>query len=50
MRALGGIARMDYAAEGLNCDIRMPLESSPLDLVAANGVNVHLSTRRAMGH
>ena len=32
------------------CDIRMPLESSPLDLVAANGVNVHLSTRRAMGH
>jgi two-component sensor histidine kinase len=50
MSALGGGARMDYAADGLSCDIRMPLESSPLDLVAANGVNVHLSTRRAMGH
>jgi two-component sensor histidine kinase len=50
MSALGGSARLDYAAEGLHCDIRMPLESSPLDLVAANGVHVHLSTRRAMGH
>jgi two-component sensor histidine kinase len=50
MSALGGNAELDYAAEGLICDIRMPLESSPLDLVAANGVNVHLSTRRAMGH
>ena len=49
MSALGGSAGMDYAAEGLRCHIRMPLESSPLDLVASKGVRVHLSTRRAMG-
>jgi two-component sensor histidine kinase/CheY-like chemotaxis protein len=50
MAALGGSAEMNYAAEGLRCDIRIPLESSPLDLLAPNGVHVHLSTRRAMGH
>jgi two-component sensor histidine kinase len=50
MAALGGSARIDYAADGLRCEIRMPLESTPLDLLAPNGVHVHLSTRRAMGH
>ena len=49
MKALGGNARMDYAADGFRCEIRMPLESNPLDLLAPNGVQVHLSTRRAMG-
>jgi two-component sensor histidine kinase len=49
MAALGGSAEMTYAAEGLRCDIHIPLESSPLDLLAPNGVHVHLSTRRAMG-
>ncbi len=49
MAALGGSAAIDYAADGLRCDIRIPLESSPLDLLAPNGVHVHLSTRRAMG-
>jgi two-component sensor histidine kinase len=50
MSALGGSARVDYAADGLRCDIRVPLESTPLDLLAPNGVHVHLSTRRAMSH
>jgi two-component sensor histidine kinase len=50
MTSLGGSSRMDFAPEGLRCDMRMLLESSPLDLVASNGVHVHLSTRRAMGH
>jgi two-component sensor histidine kinase len=50
MAALGGSARIDYAAGGVRCDIRILLESSPLDLLAPNGVHVHLSTRRAMGH
>lgn len=45
MKALGGSARMDYASDGFRCEIRMPLESTPLDLLVPNGVNVHLSTR-----
>jgi two-component sensor histidine kinase len=47
MNALGGSAEIDYASEGLRCEIRMLLESSPLDLVVPNGVDVHLSTRSA---
>jgi two-component sensor histidine kinase len=45
MRALGGTAEIEYASGGLCCEIRVPLESTPLDLVVPNGVNVHLSTR-----
>jgi two-component sensor histidine kinase len=47
MRGLGGTARMDYASDGLRCEIMMPLESTPLDLIVPNGVDVHLSTRSA---
>jgi two-component sensor histidine kinase len=50
MKALGGTAKMEYASKGLRCDIRMPLESSPLDLVVPNGIHVHLSTRSAAEH
>jgi two-component sensor histidine kinase len=48
MKALGGGAHFDFAADGLRCNLVMPLEASPLDHLIPQGVNVHLSIRRSL--